>query len=242
MHASCGLVELQGKDASDYTDYDLMENDGFSSRFCRVDMFILNKRCDVRVFLLAFLLLLAGCSSFFEEQPKGPWAITKQESRHCFSDLKSDRELKAIEGKVTLDSIYDRDAYFELLNIEDLPSPKEKAVIRKWSSKLERCYKIKSESYVYEPRNVAIWSAAADSEQLLLVSELSKGNLSYGEFAAKRLEVDTRYRSQIIRAIAADYKKPENMQQPRIKDSSKPSASPSSSCGWEGTQWVCRSL
>jgi hypothetical protein len=129
-----------------------------------------------------------------------------------------------------------------LLNIEDIPTPKEKTVVKRWSSKLERCYKLKSESYAYEPRNVAIWSAAADSEQLMLVSELAKGSLSYGEFAAKRLEIDTRYRNQIIRAIAADYKKPENMQQPKIKDSAKPSASPSSSCGWEGTQWVCRSL
>lgn len=190
----------------------------------------------------AVLLLLAGCSSIFEEQPKGPWAIAKQESRNCFTDLKSDRELKAIRDKVTLDSVYDRDAYFELLNIEDLPTSNEKAAIRKWSSRLERCYKIKSQSYAYEPRNVAIWSAAEDSEQLMLVSELLKGGLSYGEFAAKRLEIDTRYRNQIIKAIAADYKKPENMQQPRIKDTTKPPASPSSSCGWEGTQWVCRSL
>lgn len=196
----------------------------------------------LKALVLSILLLLAGCSSLFEEQPQGPWAITKQESRHCFMDLKSDRELKAIRDKVTLDSVYDRDAYFELLNIEDLPTSSEKAAIKKWSSKLERCYKIKSESYAYEPRNVAVWSAAADSEQLALVLELSKGSLSYGEFAAKRLEIDTRYRSQIIRAIAADYRKPESMQQPKIKDTTKPPASPSSSCGWEGTQWVCRSL
>jgi hypothetical protein len=195
-----------------------------------------------KALVLPILLLLAGCSSLFEEQPQGPWAITKQEAHHCFSDLKSDRELRAIRDKVTLDSIYDRDAYFELLNIEDLPTSSEKAVIKKWSSKLERCYRIKSGSHAYEPRNVAIWSAAADSEQLALVLELSKGSLSYGEFAAKRLEIDTRYRNQIIRAIAADYKKPENMQQPRVKDTTKPAASPSSSCGWEGTQWVCRSL
>lgn len=192
--------------------------------------------------VLAVLFLLAGCSSLFEEQPQGPWAIAKQEARYCFSDLKSDRELKAIREKVTLDSVYDRDVYFELLNIEDLPTSNEKAVIKKWSSRLERCYKIKSGSYAYEPRNVAIWSAAADSEQLVLVSEFSRGGLSYGEFAAKRLEIDTRYRNQITKAIASDYRRPENMQQPRVKDTTRPPASPSSSCGWEGAQWVCRSL
>lgn len=191
---------------------------------------------------LASLLFLTGCSSLFVEQPKDPWMKLKQESRLCFMDLKSDRELKAIEDKVTLESVYDRDVYFELLNIEERPTANEKAAIKKWLSKLERCYGINSESYAYEPKNIAIWSAASDSEQLSLVLELSRGNLSYGQFAAKRLEIDTRFRGQVMHAIAADYRKPEYKRSPRINDSAKPPVSSSSSCGWEGSQWVCRSL
>jgi hypothetical protein len=162
-----------------------------------------------KVFFLASLLLLSGCSGLFEKQPQSPWAIIKRESRQCLSDLKTDPQLGAISDKVTLDTAYDRDMYFDLLNIEDVPTASEKVVIRKWALKLERCYKIKAQGYAYEPRNVAIWAAALDSDQLVLILELQKGNLSYGKFAAKRLEVDTAYRGKILQAVAADYRKPD---------------------------------
>lgn len=188
------------------------------------------------------LLFLSGCSSMFEEQPKGPWASIKKEYRQCLLNLKADPELKPIANKVSLESHYDRDEYFELQDITGVPTPKEKIVIKKWASKLERCYKIKAESYAFEPANVATWSAASDKEQLALVSELSKGNMSYGDFATKRLEVDTKYRSEIVRAISADYKNHETPPQP--KNSVLPNTSPNSnsSCGWQAGQWVCRSL
>ncbi len=171
---------------------------------------------------LVGLLFLSGCSSLFVEQPKGAWAELKQQSRQCLMDLKDDRELAIIADKVTLESVYERDTYFELLNIKGHPTSDEKIAIKLWAAKLERCDRIKAESYAYEPEAVARWSAALDNEQLALVLELSKGNLGYGEFAAKRLEVDTRYRGQIVRAIAADYKKPENVPQKKNNVAPKP--------------------
>lgn len=172
---------------------------------------------------LVGLLFLSGCSSLFVEQPKGPWAELKRQSRQCLMDLKNDRELRIIANKVTLESAYDRETYFELLNIKDRPTKDEKIAIKKWASKLELCDEIKAESYAYEPVGVAAWSAALDSEQQALVLELSRGALSYGEFAAKRLEIDTRYRGEIVRAVAADYKKPENVQQKKNNVLPKPS-------------------
>jgi hypothetical protein len=166
------------------------------------------------VFFLAGMLLLSGCTGLFEKQPQSPWAIIKHESRQCLSDLKNDPQLSAIAGKVTLDTAYDRDAYFDLLNIEDVPTSTEKIAIKKWALKLENCYKIKAEGYAYESRDVALWSAALDSDQLVLILELQKGNLSYGKFAAKRLEVDTAYREKIVQAVAAGYKKPDYSPRP----------------------------
>jgi hypothetical protein len=191
---------------------------------------------------LPALLFLSGCSSLFVEQPKGPWAILKQESHQCLANLKSDPELKPIVKKVTLDTHYDRDEYFELQSIEAQPSPREKVVIKKWATKLERCYKLRAESYAYEPAGVAMLSAASDSEQLVLILELSKGNLSYGDFAIKRLELDTKYRGEIVRAISADYKSREG--RPPLNNGlpQNPPSSSSSSCGWVGNQWICRSL
>jgi len=167
-----------------------------------------------RVFYLTGLLLLSGCSGLFEKQPQSPWAVIKQESRQCLADMKNDQQLNAIADKVSLDTAYDRDTYFDLLSIDDTPTSTEKTAIKKWALKLERCYKIKARGYAYEPRQVAIWSAALDSDQLVLILELQRGNLSYGKFAAKRLEVDTAYRGKIMQAVAADYKKPDYPSKP----------------------------
>ena len=90
-------------------------------------------------------------------------------------DLKNDRELKSIVDKVTLESTYDRDVYFELASIKDLPTSDEKIAIKKWASRLKPCYKIKAESYAYEPASVAKWSAVKDGEQQSLVLEFSQG-------------------------------------------------------------------
>jgi hypothetical protein len=77
-----------------------------------------------------------------------------------------------------------------------------------------------------------------DDEQLSLLSEFSRGGLSYGQFAVKRLEIDMKYRGEITRAVSADYKRQGN---PDNAIPKAPSDS-SSTCGWEGKQWVCRSL
>jgi len=89
---------------------------------------------------------------------------------------------------------------------------------------------------------IAKWSAVTDSEQLSLVAEFARGNISYAQFASRRLEIDTRYRGEITRAVVADYKNSGNGQQNKNNALPKATADPSSSCGWEGTQWVCRSL
>jgi hypothetical protein len=195
-----------------------------------------------RLHFLVGLLFLSGCASSSVEQAKTPWQSLKQQTRQCFLDIKSDSELKGIANKVTLESTYDRDVYFGLAGIKDLPTSEEKIAIRKWVSKLEPCYRIKAESYAYEPASVAKWSAVTDGEQQSLLSEFSRGNLSYGQFAVKRLEIDTRYRGEITRAVSADYKHPENMRQKKDGVMPKTPSDSSSSCGWEGTQWVCRSL
>ena len=188
------------------------------------------------------LLFLSGCAGPSVEQAKTPWEALKQEARQCFSDVRKDAELKSIANKVTLGSTYDRDVYFELASIKDLPTAEERTAIGKWAARLKPCYKLRIESYAYEPASIAKWSAVMDGEQQALVSEFSRGGLSYGQFAARRLEIDTKYRSEITRAIAADYKRPENARQNKDGASQKSPQDSSSSCGWEGRQWVCRSL
>lgn len=195
-----------------------------------------------KLHFLAALLFLSGCAGSTVEQAKTPWDALKQETRQCLSDVKNDRELGSIANKVTLGSTYDRDVYFELAGIKDLPTTEEKIVIGKWIAKLKPCYKVKAESYAYEPAGIAKWYAVTDVEQQALLSEFSRGNLSYGRFAAMRLDIDTKYRGEITRAVSAGYKRQENTPQDKDSEMQKTPADSSSSCGWEGKQWVCRSL
>lgn len=196
----------------------------------------------LKLHFLIGLLYLTGCVSSQVEQARTPWQFLKQQSRQCFLDLKNDSELKSIMHKVTLDTDYDRDAYFELANIKVFPTPEEQIAIKKWASKLNLCYRIKADSYAYEPAGVAKWSLVKDGEQLTWVREFSRGRVSYGEFAVRRLEIDTRYRGDITRAVSADYKHPEYPQQKNGNAIHNMPPDSSSACGWEGTQWVCRSL
>ncbi len=168
-----------------------------------------------RLILLLGMLFIAGCSSLFEKPPKDLWGVYKREYRQCLADLENAAELDAIADKVTLATVYDRDEYFDLLSIKDMPTVKERVAIKKWALKLERCYKIKSKAYAYEPHDVALLSAALDSDQLVLMLEFQKGKISYGQFAEKRLELDTAYREKILKAVAAGYKKPDYPQQPQ---------------------------
>lgn len=192
-------------------------------------------------FLLG-LLFLSGCVTSQVDQARTPWQQLQQRSRQCFLDIKNDTQLESIAHKVTLDSTYDRAVYFKLASINVLPTPDEQVAIRSWDSKLKSCYRLKAKSYTYEPASVAKLSGAKDGEQQALVRAFAKGTFSYGEFAMRRLEIDTRYRDEITKAVSADYKHPEDMQQNRGNVIQDMPSNPSSSCGWEGPQWICRFL
>jgi hypothetical protein len=99
-----------------------------------------------KLHFLAVLLFLSGCANSSVEQSKTPWEALKQETRRCLSDVKNDRELQSIASKVTLGSTYDRDMYFELAGIKDMPTAEEKIAIRKWIAELEPCYKPRSKA------------------------------------------------------------------------------------------------
>lgn len=129
--------------------------------------------------------------------------------RLCFKSLGNDPELKGIANKVTLEAMYEKDPNFELMRIEDVPTADERSIIRKWAAKLGSCYKIKAESYAYLPSDVAGLSATADSEQQILVMALSRGKLTYGQFTAEQLGVDSKYKGLILRAMTVDQKPPQ---------------------------------
>lgn len=120
--------------------------------------------------------------------------------RLCFKSLRKDPELKSIANKVTLEGSYEKDPNYELMRNSDDPTAEEKIIIRKWASKLDSCYKIKAESYTYLSTEIASLSAEADSEQQVLVMELSRGHLTFGQFTAEQLGVDSKYKGLILRA------------------------------------------
>lgn len=199
-----------------------------------------------KVVMLVGLALLSGCANAPYRQTARLWDSLSEQASQCFNNLENDRDLASIANKVMLvhSFEYAKDPQQEFTNINDLPNPEERKVIRKWAAKLDVCYKIKAAHYVYESPRVARVSIESDAEQQLLVTELYKGNLSFGQFAVKRDQIDSRRSSRFIRAVTTDIKEYEASQ---LQHPGGPGASPSSSdslCGYEGANgsysWVCR--
>jgi hypothetical protein len=132
---------------------------------------------------LVGLLFLSGCASSVVEQTNAPLMLLKQQSNLCFLNLKDDPELAYIADYVALESLYEDEAHFELLNNSDFPTLTEIAVINKWAAKLERCYKIKRETYVHEEPGVVRCLVKLENEQKSWVQTLASGKITYGQFA-----------------------------------------------------------
>ncbi len=191
--------------------------------------------------LVVVSVFLAGCVS----TPHGPWDSLREQAGQCFYDLEKDPELASIAEKVMLvhSLEYAKEPHLELTKIKDFPDPEERKVIRKWAAKLKVCYKIRAAHYVYESPRVAKVSMESDAEQQQLVTELYKGNLSFGQFASRRIQLDSNRSSRFVRAVNADIEEYEaGQRQPSAGSRTAPSSS--SACGYEGSsgsyRWVCR--
>ena len=88
-----------------------------------------------------------------------------------------------ISDYVALESLYEEETRFELLNNSELPTLVESEVIYIWASKLDECYKIKRDSYMHEAPGVVRCLAKLENEQKSLVQKLASGKLTYGQFA-----------------------------------------------------------
>jgi hypothetical protein len=110
----------------------------------------------------------------------GALAITQPD---CISALESDPELKPISKKVALGG--KEDNLFSLMAIDQRPTQSERKAIVKWGSKRERCFNSNP------PPRDANYQLSVDTfnrgQKLLL--ELSKGEITYGQFAERRKEI-----------------------------------------------------
>lgn len=110
----------------------------------------------------------------------GALAITQPD---CISALESDPELKSISKKVALGG--KEDNLFSLMAIDQRPTQSERKVIVKWGSKRERCFNSNP------PPRDANYQLSVDAFNLgqKLLLELSKGEITYGQFAERRKDI-----------------------------------------------------
>lgn len=113
---------------------------------------------------------------------------------NCVSALESDPELKPIGNKVALGG--KEDNFFTLMAIDERPSKSERKVIVKWGSKRERCFNSNP------PPRDAYYQLSVDTFNLgqKLLLELSRGEMTYGEFAERRkaIKQDSLTRAQSL--------------------------------------------
>lgn len=110
-----------------------------------------------------------------------PALVTTQPD--CVSALETDPDLKSISKKVALSG--KEDNLSSLTAIAERPTQSERKVIVKWGSKRERCFKVNP------PPRDAYYQLSVDTFNLgqKLIAELSKGEMTYGQFAGKRKEI-----------------------------------------------------
>ncbi len=200
-----------------------------------------------KVGLLFGFVFLSGCASTLGGQTAKPWDLLSEQAAQCFYGLEKDAELATIANKVMLihSLEYAKETNQEFTKIRELPNPEELKVIQKWAAKLEVCYKIRAAHHAYESPRVVMASIESDAEQQLLVTELYKGKLSFGQFAIKRNQLNSLRSSLFLHAVTADIKEFEASQLYR-PDGSKTAPPPSSNspCGYVGSKgnyrWVCR--
>jgi hypothetical protein len=103
----------------------------------------------------------------------------------CVSALETDAELQSISQKVALSG--NEDNLPSLMAIKERPTQSERKVIVKWENKRERCFKI-------DPPRDSYYQLSVESFNLgqKLIQDLSKGRMTYGQFAAKRKEIKQR--------------------------------------------------
>ena len=199
-----------------------------------------------KVGLMAGLVFLSGCASSPKVQTAKPWDSISEQAAQCFYDLEKDAELASIASKVMLvhSLEYAKEPHPEFTKIKDFPNSEERKVIQKWATKLDACYKIRALHYVYESPRVAKLSAESDIEQQSLVTELCKGKLSFGQFASRHNQLDSRRSSRLIRALTSDIQEYEASQLQHSNGSKSAPPSLSSPCGFEGSNgsysWICR--
>lgn len=110
-----------------------------------------------------------------------PALVTTQSD--CISALDSDPDLQAIGKKVALSG--KEDNLFDLMSVDERPTQNERKVIVKWGNKRERCFNANP------PPRDAYYQLSVDTFNLgqKLILDLSKGEMTYGQFATKRREI-----------------------------------------------------
>lgn len=110
-------------------------------------------------------------------------AVTGTAQPECVTALETDPELKAISKKVALSG--KEDNLFSMMSIEARPSKSERKVITQWGTKRELCFNANP------PPRDAYYQLSTDTfnRGQKLILELSKGEMTYGQFAERRQEI-----------------------------------------------------
>ena len=118
-------------------------------------------------------------------------AVTGISQPDCMLALESDPALKPISKKVALSG--KEDNLFSLMTIEELPGKSERKLIVQWGAKREACFNANP------PARDAYYQISVDAfnrgQQLIL--ELSKGQMSYGQFAERRRAIKQESLAQV---------------------------------------------
>lgn len=118
---------------------------------------------------------------------RSPYRRMFEQADRCYSQITSSPQLATIARKVALDGA--TKATLVMLTDDSKPTEQEKAEILQWAGMVDTCFQLRKADDEYFPhshRGFLVLDLNAKFMQLTV--ELYKGNISYGEYVAKRKE------------------------------------------------------
>jgi len=153
-------------------------------------------------------------------------AIYSQSSdwKQCYKDLKTDRGLAPLQGKIVFTDI--GDPSIEMLTNNQKPNKVEKVALLRWDALLTQCMKSTDEKFISDLKelgenhcqNGKYISVCRNAQKLLtattnainlalinmriLTAELYSGKITYGDFATKRVANTEKNQERIYQILA----------------------------------------
>lgn len=153
--------------------------------------------------VVSLVLFLAGCNATMPNAPTRPTAADDPSNR-CIDRLGTDAQLTPIVSKVGVVTNTDS-ITLEMLASQERATEADKVVLQYWASARQRCAEEGAAfRRAYAPPQFQILASDGTAAQLILLSRLYSGEITYGQFNVERKQLRSEFAKRVQVAQAQE--------------------------------------